>query len=118
MVAVCFQEWADLLFRAADGHRGDAEELAEEVHGGEFARVEHGGRDPVSWGELGFGACTGGYQTLMTATCTEHSLALNLQRRSQCVDELAELLAGHTGQFRVLQRTLREAMRPVRRGMV
>ena len=37
VVAVRFQEWADFLACTADGHGGDAEELAEEVHGGELA---------------------------------------------------------------------------------
>lgn len=38
-----------------------------------------------------------------TATGAEQSLALNLWCGSQRVDELAELLAGHPGQFGVLQ---------------
>lgn len=49
----------DLLFRAADGHGGDTDELAEAARGGEFAQVEHGGQDPFGWGELGFCACAG-----------------------------------------------------------
>lgn len=80
MVAVCFQEWADLLFRAADGHGGDAEELAEKIHGREFAQVEHGDQDPVGWGELGFGTCARSHQALVTAACAEYLLALNLQQ--------------------------------------
>ncbi|UUU45111.1 hypothetical protein [Streptomyces sp. NBC_00162] len=100
---MCFEEWVDFLFRTADGHGGDAEELAEEVHGGEFAQVEHSYQDSVGRGEFGFGTCARGHQALVTATRAEHVLALNLQLGSQGVDELAELLAGHTGQFRVLQ---------------
>jgi len=41
VVAVRFQERADFLVRAADGRGGDAEEPAEEVHGGELAELEH-----------------------------------------------------------------------------
>ena len=67
-MAVCFEERVDFLVRAADGHGGDAEELAEEVHGGEFAQVEQGDQDPVGWSEFGFGACAGGDQALVTAT--------------------------------------------------
>ncbi len=93
--------WSGLLFRAADGHRGDAEELTEEIHGGEFAQVEYGGQDSLGWGEFGFGTCAGGDQALVTATCAEHSLALNLQRRRQRGNEFAELLACHAGRFRV-----------------
>jgi hypothetical protein len=84
--------------------------LTEEVHGGEFAQVEHGGQDPLGWRELGFCACAGGDQALVTAAGAKRSLALNLQCRSQHVDELAELLAGHARQFRILQRSRREAM--------
>ncbi|MDX3313277.1 hypothetical protein P1S61_30220 [Streptomyces sp. ME08-AFT2] len=42
-----FAEWVDFLFGTADGHCGDAEELAEEIHGGEFAQVEDGCQDPL-----------------------------------------------------------------------
>lgn len=38
-----------------------------------------------------------GCRPLVTATCAEHSDALNLRRSSQLVDELAELSAGHGG---------------------
>ncbi|MBB5121360.1 DNA-binding transcriptional regulator YiaG, partial [Streptomyces eurocidicus] len=57
VMAVRFQEGADFLVCAADGHGGDTEKLTEEVHGGELALVEHGGQDPVGWSELGFGSC-------------------------------------------------------------
>jgi hypothetical protein len=115
---MCVEKWADFLTRSADGHGSDAEESAEEVHGGQFAQVEHGGQDSVRWGELGFGACSGCDQTLVPTTCAEHFLALHLQRRRQSVDELAELSAGHPGQFRGLQRMPREARRSGRRGLV
>lgn len=105
MVTVCFEERADFLVRAADGHGGDAEDLAEGVHGGELAQMEHGDQDPVGWGEFGLDSCTGGYQALVTATHAEHVLTLHLQRGSQRVDKGAELLASHARQFRVLQRT-------------
>ncbi len=78
-MAVCFEEWANFLARSADGHGGDAEQLAQEVHGGEFAQVEHGDQDPVGWDELGFGTCARCDQTLVTTTCAEHLLALSLQ---------------------------------------
>lgn len=47
VVAERFPERVDFLARAADGHGGDAEELTEEVHGGELAQVEHGDQDRV-----------------------------------------------------------------------
>lgn len=89
MVAVRFQERVDFLARAADGHGGDAEELAKEIDGGELAQVEHGDQDPVGWGEFGLGARAGGLQAPVTATRVELLLTLNLQRRSQRVDECA-----------------------------
>ncbi|GAA3084766.1 hypothetical protein GCM10020000_84000 [Streptomyces olivoverticillatus] len=70
---------ADFLVCAADGHGGDAEELAEEVHGGELALVEHGGQDPVGWSEFGFGSCAGGHQALMASTDAECPFALQFQ---------------------------------------
>ena len=75
-MSVGFQERVNFLFRAADGRGGDAEELAEEIHGGEFAQVEHGGEDPVGWGEFGLGACARSCQTFVTATCEEGLLSL------------------------------------------
>lgn len=89
VVAVRFQERVDFLTRAADGHGGDAEELAKEIDGGELAQVEHGDQDPVGWGEFGLGAGAGGRQAPVTVTRAKHLLALNLQRGSQCVDECA-----------------------------
>lgn len=70
---------ADFLVRAADGWGGDAAALAEEVHAGEAAQVEHGDQDSLSWGEFGFGACAGGYQAFVTTASARHVLALKLQ---------------------------------------
>jgi hypothetical protein len=42
-----FQERADVFHCTADCHGGGVEELPQEVHGREFAQVEHGGQDPV-----------------------------------------------------------------------
>ncbi|KOY50165.1 hypothetical protein ADK59_38420 [Streptomyces sp. XY332] len=58
--------------------------------------MEHSHQDSVGRGEFGFGTCARGHQALVTATSAEHALALNLRLGSQGVDELAELLAGHT----------------------
>lgn len=38
--------------------------------------MEHSGQDPIGWGELGFGACTGSYQARMTTNRMECLLVL------------------------------------------
>lgn len=65
---LCSSRRANFPSPATDGHGGDAEKLAEEVHGGESAQVENGDQDPARWCDSGLGACARGYQALMTAT--------------------------------------------------